>query len=93
GQPEIGLKASLSPSIRIKNAAIIHDTLFITIDKNVNMKDNPNMIYSIEALLLTAKEFGVNMVKVENSPINQVGRFDLTKKIKVPVAPNLRNIQ
>jgi hypothetical protein len=93
GQPEIGLKASLSPSIQIKYAAIKHDILFITIDKNVNMKDNPNMIYSIEALLLTAKEFGVNMVKVENAPINQVGRFDLTKKIKVPVAPNLRNIQ
>ncbi|MDQ0197457.1 hypothetical protein [Neobacillus ginsengisoli] len=93
GQPEIGLKASLNQAFQLKYTAIKDGTLFVTIDKNTKMEDNPNVIYSLEALLLTAKEFGVNMVKVENAPINQVGRFDLTKKIKVPVAPNLRNIQ
>ncbi|WP_409301449.1 GerMN domain-containing protein [Peribacillus sp. SCS-155] len=44
---------------------------------------------AIEAILLTAKDFGKETVLFKNPPIESIGSFDLTNEITVPVAPNL----
>ncbi|MGG1399542.1 negative regulator of sigma-X activity [Bacillus salipaludis] len=90
-QSEGGLKASILPAIKFKTILIRKNTLFLTLKEKSMLEDSQNTIYSIEALLLTAKEFGIKSVFILNSPIKQVGNFDLTKEIKVPLAPNLRS--
>lgn len=90
-QTELGLKSSLA--FQYKDAIISGDTLVITIGENSNMKDDLKTLYSFEALLLTAKEFGIETITIVNAPIKQVGPFDLTSEIKVPIAANFRPLQ
>ncbi|MEH7333798.1 hypothetical protein V7161_14235 [Neobacillus drentensis] len=92
-QPENGLKSSLSPSLQIYDVTISDKTLSISLKDDSTLKDNQMTLYSFEALMLTAKEFGVEKIIVKNSPLTHIGPFDLSKENKVPIAPNLRNIQ
>ncbi|MFD0827735.1 hypothetical protein ACT8ZR_19075 [Neobacillus sp. M.A.Huq-85] len=90
-QSEGGLKASILPAIKFKKMLIRKNTLLLTLKEKSMLEDSQNTIYSIEALLLTAKEFGIKSVFILNAPLKRVGNFDLTKEIKVPLAPNLRS--
>ncbi|WP_419956244.1 negative regulator of sigma-X activity [Neobacillus niacini] len=90
---EMGLTASLVPSFSFKDIEIKENKLIITIDENAVMENNIENVYSLEAILLTAKGFGIDTVRLLNAPINSLGPFDLTKDIKVPLAPNYRPIQ
>jgi hypothetical protein len=92
-QAELGLKASLPPSIVFKDVLIENNKLILTIDETSDLKDDLKTLYSFEALLLTAKEFGVETLRIENAPIEQLGPFDLTGEIEVPIAANFRSIQ
>lgn len=67
--------------------------LSIFLSKSSNVTDIQEMVYSIEAILLTAKNFGYKAVKVENPPVKNIGPFDLSKELQVPVAANKRSIQ
>jgi len=87
------LKASLLPSLYFKAASIRGKTLFLSMNPNSNLENDNNSLHSFEAILLTAKEFELEKIMVENAPITNLGSFDLTKEIKVPLAPNLRFIQ
>ena len=88
--PELGLKASLLPSVHFKEFLIQDNKLIFTLENNLEMKNDLNTLYSFEALLLTAKEFGLSAIVIENPPIKQLGPFDLTKETKVPVAANFK---
>ncbi|MEC1521534.1 GerMN domain-containing protein [Neobacillus niacini] len=90
---EMGLTASVVPSFSFKDIEIKENKLIITIDENAVMENNLENVYSLEAILLTAKGFGIDTVRLLNAPINSLGPFDLTKDIKVPLAPNYRPIQ
>jgi hypothetical protein len=92
-QPENGLKSSLQPSLQIYDMTISNKTLSLSIKGDSTLKDNQLTLYSFEALMLTAKDFGVEKIVVKNSPLTHIGPFDLSKENKVPIAPNLRNIQ
>ncbi|MGG1675099.1 negative regulator of sigma-X activity [Neobacillus sp. NRS-1170] len=92
-QPENGLKSSLQPSLQIYDVTISDKTLSLSIKGDSTLKDNQLTLYSFEALMLTAKDFGVEKIVVKNSPLTHIGPFDLSKENKVPIAPNLRNIQ
>ncbi|MBY0145515.1 GerMN domain-containing protein [Neobacillus niacini] len=88
-----GLAASLVPGFPLKEFTIEDNKLIITMDENTTMENNQAAVYSYEAILLTAKEFGIETITVLNAPINFLGPFDLTKEMKVPLAPNHRPIQ
>jgi hypothetical protein len=90
---ELGLAASLVPSFPIKEVTTKENKLIITLDENAAMENNQETVYSYEAILLTAKDFGIDSITILNAPIQLLGPFDLTKEIKVPLAPNLRQIQ
>lgn len=91
--PQLGLKSSLLPSLPINDVSINEKTLHVTITNNSSLRDDQLTLNAYEALLLTAKEFGFEKVSINNSPINTLGPFDLSKENKVPRAPNLRTIQ
>lgn len=92
-QQELGLAASLEPSFPIKEVTTKENNLIITLDENAVMENNLETVYSYEAILLTAKEFGIDTITILNAPIQLLGPFDLTKEMKIPLAPNLRQIQ
>lgn len=48
---------------------------------------------NLEAILMTAKEFGYQSVKFENAGTEQIGPFKLNESIPVPVAPNKKIIE
>lgn len=90
---ELGLSASLVPSFPIKEVTTKENKLIITLDENAAMENNLETVYSYEAILLTAKDFGIDTITILNAPIQLLGPFDLTKEMKVPLAPNFRQIQ
>jgi hypothetical protein len=91
--PSLGLKSSLLPSLPINEVSIKEKTLNVSIMNHSSMRNDQLTLNAYEALLLTAKEFGLENVFINNSPIKFLGPFDLTKENKVPQAPNLRTIQ
>lgn len=66
------------------------DTLMIYI---ADVQLNDEFILPLEAILLTAKEFGYQKVKIETAGSHQVGPFDLKEEILVPAGPNKKHIQ
>ena len=92
-QTELGLTGSLSPLLPISDVSITDKTLVLSFKGNTTLQNNQMTVSAFEALLLTAKDFGLEKVVVKDSPILQLGPFDLTKENQVPVAPNLRSIQ
>ncbi|KAB2338361.1 hypothetical protein F7731_02000 [Cytobacillus depressus] len=66
--------------------------LVIRFDKGSNLANDDITLHTIEAILLTAKEFNYDVVKLENANIDKIGRFDLNQEIKVPVAANKETI-
>jgi hypothetical protein len=92
-QPERGLAASLVSFFPFKDVTIRENKLFITMDENTAIENNLENVYAYEAILLTAKDFGIDTITILNAPIKLLGPFDLTKEIKVPLAPNHRSIQ
>jgi hypothetical protein len=92
-RPELGLAASLGPSFPIKEVTVKENKLIITMDENAAMENNLETVYFYEAILLTAKDFGIDTITILNAPIKLLGPFDLTKEMKVPLAPNYRQIQ
>ncbi len=62
--------------------------LIIKFEKGSQLNNDQSTLHTIEAILLTAKEFNYEFVKLENANIDRIGIFDLNQEIKVPVAPN-----
>lgn len=90
---EYQLQRSLLPNLAIQDVSANDNTLTITFAKDASLEDERLAVWSMEAILLTAKEFGFEKVVVSNPPAANIGSFDLTKEIKVPAAPNLRTIE
>lgn len=92
-QPELGLTASLSSLLPISDVSIMDKTLVVSFKGNTVLQDNQATVYAFEALLLTAKDFGLEKVLVKDSSLKTLGPFDLTKENQVPLAPNMRVLQ
>ncbi|MDP4162912.1 MAG: hypothetical protein Q8898_07380 [Bacillota bacterium] len=94
-RPNDQLKASLGTDFQAFLAGIDNNnnTLIVKMKPNAKMEDNASTLYSFEALLLTAKDFGLEKVKLENASISKLGSFDLTVANKVPVGANYRSLK
>jgi hypothetical protein len=92
-QTEGSLASSIGPSFQIKEFSIQDNKLIINMDGSTLMENTPATVYSFEAILLTAKDFGIETIMVVNAPIKLLGPFDLSKEVKVPLAPNHRPIE
>ncbi|MEH7012882.1 hypothetical protein V7087_19070 [Neobacillus niacini] len=92
-QPALGFVPSLVPDFPMKEVTIKENKLTITMDENAAMENNQETVYAYEAILFTAKDFGIETITILNAPIKLLGPFDLSKEMKVPIAPNHRPIQ
>jgi hypothetical protein len=88
GDDIYGLNPSIPSDFVYTIDSSTNEILVLTFADTFQLTDEAKNIYAIEAILLTAKEFGFKAVKFENAKIGQIGRFNLESEIKVPVAPN-----
>ncbi len=89
----IGLRASIPSGLKVSFLMVKNKTLYLTVAGNYPLKNTAEAVYSYEALLLTAKDFGLERVKLENPYLKHLGPFDLSKENNVPVAANLNQIE
>ncbi|MBM4762160.1 negative regulator of sigma-X activity [Bacillus sp. B15-48] len=87
-QDELGLKASLPKEVNIDFSSVEQGSETLKLKVAEGSKLNEDFVYSIEAISLTAKTFGYTTVKLESADVEQIGPFNLTEDIYVPVAPN-----
>lgn len=86
------LQESIPSGFIIAEVIEDEDLLVIRLDDSATLSNNESMLYTIEAILLTAKEFNFERVKVENSNLKQIGKFVFNEEWTVPLAPNKRII-
>jgi hypothetical protein len=88
GNEIYGLSPSIPSDLVFTIDTSSKEILVLTFGDNVQLTDEAKNIYAIEAILLTAKDFGYKAVRFENAKQTQIGRFNLENEIKVPIAPN-----
>lgn len=65
-----------------------HQQLIVELENNNSLANEEEFITMIEAILMTAKSYGYETVKFENTKIDQIGSYLLTEPIFVPDAVN-----
>lgn len=83
---------SLSPTIlndvEIKDIVKNNGTLTIEFQKSLETSSPKSALIMLEAILLTAKEFGYEYVQFEGMNDEKIGYLDLSKPVEVPYSPN-----
>lgn len=69
-----------------------NETLIVELQDDIEFENDQAVINTIEAMLLTAKDFGFSGIKFENAPVNELGKFQFNQEIQVPYAPNKKVI-
>jgi len=88
-----GLEASIPTMMDFQSIDDSNKTLILSLTNYSNLENNQSTIYALEAILLTAKDFDFDAVRIKNSPIQEIGKFILDDEIKVPVASNKQIIE
>ena len=86
-----GTEASIPEKWKIEISGTNDSIVIITLKDNEALTED--FLLNLEAILLTAKDFGYEAVKIENAGIDQLGPFTLNLPINVPVAPNKKSIE
>ncbi|SEM86242.1 hypothetical protein SAMN05192533_106160 [Mesobacillus persicus] len=92
-QEVLGLKASLPKDLVLEKSdgEGSGKTLYLKVSEDFSMDDD--FLDSLEAIFLTARNFGYDFIRFENGNTEHVGPFDLSKELPLPVAPNKKMIE
>lgn len=86
----------LYPSVveQLSNISITNNDKQIEIEfsDSDSFQDTEQYILMLEAILLTAKDFGFEKVNFNGIALDRIGNMDLTKPVEVPFSPNPINI-
>ncbi|WP_299088276.1 hypothetical protein [uncultured Metabacillus sp.] len=64
------------------------DQIEIEINQDAGVENSEASIIMLEAMLMTAKEFGYDTVQFKGITTDRIGEMDVTKPIEVPFSPN-----
>ncbi|MEQ2528184.1 GerMN domain-containing protein [Bacillaceae bacterium CLA-AA-H227] len=88
-----GLAASIPQDINIEEIKSAgEDILNLKFDEDSKIANEPSFIHTIEAILLTAKDFDFEKVIIQYNKLDKIGKFNMNEEIDVPVAPNKMEI-
>lgn len=88
-----GLAASIPQDINIEEVQSAgEDILNLKFDDESKISNEPSFIHTIEAILLTAKDFDFEKVIIQYNKLDKIGKFNMNEEIDVPVAPNKMEI-
>ena len=88
GIEKSGLKPTIMENITKITTLEIGELLEIEFIHNTEFKNNEDTIIMLEAILLTAKEFGYNKVQFKGIDIDKIGVMDVSNPVEVPYSPN-----
>lgn len=86
------LEPSIPRSVEFQIKELENGQLSIRFSEGFSLKEIPESERMIEAILLTAKEFGFHAVQFENTGVMELGMYRFEKPVEVPIAPNLVGI-
>lgn len=92
GVEAYNLQASIPSSFVIAEVVEDDEVLVIRLDDSATLTNDDSMLYTLEAILMTAKDFQFERVKIENSNLTRIGKFVFNEEWTVPTAPNRRII-
>ncbi|PLR84585.1 negative regulator of sigma-X activity [Bacillus canaveralius] len=72
-----------------KNAKL----LSVELKGSENNENAADLVYTVEAILLTAKDFGYEAVILKNDEVKSIGGFPVAEVINVPLGANKQNIR
>jgi hypothetical protein len=87
GRKDLGLLPSILEA-QIKNIKENNRVLTISFNGETDMEQNEQNVLMIEAILLTAKSFGYSQVEFQGTGTEQIGTYNLTQPIDVPISVN-----
>jgi len=64
------------------------DELILSFNGDAQVESNQTTVTMIESILLTAKSYGYQHVSFQNMPIDEIGMYNLTEPINVPIGAN-----
>jgi hypothetical protein len=85
---ELGLQASIPTGIELEFSTVEDDAQILKIRVAEGTELTNQFLYNFEAIMLTAKSFGYDKVRVEGQGIEQIGPFSLTEDVPLPIGPN-----
>ncbi|MDR0138555.1 hypothetical protein RFW18_12440 [Metabacillus idriensis] len=88
GNGTLGLKPVIEKTVVIKDIEETKDDVTIEFTAESTIDNNETDTLMLEAILMTAKEFGYESVKFEGLNVDRVGEMDLTDAVPVPFSPN-----
>ncbi|KMY50633.1 hypothetical protein [Peribacillus loiseleuriae] len=83
-----GISSSVPKEFIWKQVFDEGEQLTVVLAEEAILQNTKSDMLALEAILLTAKDFGFETVEIQNSTIEHVGSFDLNEPIQVPLAPN-----
>lgn len=83
-----GISSSVPKEFKWKRVFDEGEQLTVELAEEAILQNSKSYMLALEAILLTAKDFGFESVEIQNAPIEYVGSFALNEPIKVPLAPN-----
>lgn len=87
-----GINPAIPEEMKITNVEKNGKHLTVSIAEESNVQDNEKAVLAIEAMLLTARDFGFTSVNFQSNNIQQVGSYKMNSDLDVPVSPNIINV-
>ncbi|UII54682.1 hypothetical protein LS684_13540 [Cytobacillus spongiae] len=89
----LGLKAALAADIQMEQIEKSANNLTIHFSENTDLASLEQATNVIEAILLTAKDYGFENVLFKNTNSKQIGSFVMSEPIPVPLSANYKSIE
>jgi hypothetical protein len=87
-QDELGLKASVPASLVPGRTMVKEDGTNLHLELPAGTILEESFIYSLEAIMLTAKSFGYEKLQIHNAEPSVIGPFNLNELLELPVGAN-----
>lgn len=92
-EPNQGLFASIPDELQIEKISVLKNQVAVQLSNQSNISQTPEINFAIEAILLSAKEFGYSTVEFKHDKIPEIGSFPINQPIEVPIAANKHEIK
>lgn len=82
------MRSAIPQRVHIERVDVRQDNVVIRFALDSQLDASPSTYWMVEAILLTAKEFGFRSVTFMGGNVKRIGPYIFGKKIAVPVGPN-----
>jgi hypothetical protein len=85
---DASMRSAIPQGVHIERVDVRQDNVVIRFALDSQLDAFPSTYWMVEAILLTAKEFGFRSVTFMGGNVKRIGPYIFGKKIAVPVGPN-----